>query len=73
MKKYLVSCVDKLTGLELILSEAGYNEAMFYIDSHSTMLDVHCVKDSRQHDITIINTTTRRFLYDEARCVLLGD
>lgn len=73
MRKFTCSTVDNKTGLELILSEAGYNEAMFFVECNFVVLDCHQTKDHDGNTITIIDTTKRTLLYDEARAVLMGD
>jgi len=73
MKKWAGGCVDKKTGLEMILSDAGYNEACFFVEQRFAVRDVRQVRDSDGNNITIFETATRHLIFDENRAVLVGD
>ena len=73
MSIYTASCIDKKTGLELILDGVGFNEACYFAELNFNVRDVHHVKDSAGDSIMVISTDTRTLLYDERRGVLVGD
>ena len=62
MNVYTASCIDKKTGLELILDGAGFNEACYFAGIHFHVRDVHHVKDSAGDSIMVISTDTRTLL-----------
>ena len=74
MRKWAGGCKDNRTGMEILFSELGYNEACAIVDKWQTVYGgVQDVKmDNLKHRV-IISTVERIFLYDEDRELLLGD
>lgn len=69
MRKFDVACTDVLTGMELVLSDASYNNACSYLSKLG-------VVESCQRERTLEMTKIRMacgmsFFYDEKRGVLL--
>ena len=65
MRIFKATCIDKKTGNEMILSEASYNAACFWLDSHFDVTDV-VVEGSN----TVIYTKQGKFFFDEMRDLL---
>lgn len=65
MRIFKTTCIDKKTGNEMILSEASYNAACFWLDSHFDVTDV-VVEGSN----TVIYTKQGKFFFDEMRDLL---
>lgn len=72
MRIWGVMCKDQKTGLEMILSEAGYNEACFYIEQNYKITEIRHVLDRDGNNYMIVETDTRDLIYDEQREVLVG-
>lgn len=70
MRKFVTQCKDKVTGMEMILSECSYNQACCYLDSHYTEKCLGCESFG---DLTKIKFINRNFFYDERRGYLLGE
>ena len=66
MRIFKANCFDNETGMELVLSECGYNEACWWIDSRYNVKYVN-----REGNLTeIICDNGFVFVYDEEREVL---
>lgn len=64
------SCRDNATGLEVVAKECSYNQACSFLEAHKgTSKFVSLAKRGKN---TLIQFTTRTFLYDEERGILLG-
>ena len=73
MREFRTSCIDNVTGMEMVLSECSYNMACDWLErkgfTHYNYFEV-CGTE------TILEFTTpkkRTFIYDEERGILLGD
>lgn len=73
MREFRTSCIDNVTGMEMVLSECSYNMACDWLERKGftkyNYLEV-CGTE------TILEFTTpkkRTFIYDEERGILLGD
>lgn len=70
MKKFNCACVDSLTGYEMILSDASYNNACFYIENQLGE-EIKKITSNYRTNRTTIHTTNKIFIYDENRGYLL--
>ena len=73
MREFRTSCIDNVTGMEMVLSECSYNMACDWLErkgfTHYNYFEV-CGTE------TILEFTApkkRTFIYDEERGILLGD
>ena len=79
-QKYLISCLDDLTKMEILLDRCSYNNACFYLPLCGFNWAVATTKKDYRTNRTLIfetdqkgNIVGRVFLYDENRGLLLGD
>lgn len=70
MKKFNCVCVDSLTGYEIVLADASYNNVCFYIENQLGAEIKKIISDYHTNRTTI-HTTNRTFIYDENRGYLL--
>lgn len=70
MKKFNCACVDSLTGYEMVLSDASYNNACFYIENQLGE-EIKKITSDYRTNRTIIHTANKIFIYDENRGYLL--
>lgn len=74
MKIFRCVAIDTVTKKEMILSEASYNNACFYIDCISELHGFRVLGTETNGNITTIKCTAGlTFYYDEARGYLLKD
>lgn len=69
MKKFVTRCRDKITGMEMILSECSYNQACSYLEEQYAE---KCLGCENFEDLIKIKFVDRNFYYDERRGYLLG-
>lgn len=69
MKKFVILCKDKITGMEMILSECSYNQACSYLENQ---YPGECLGCENVGNLTKIKFAERNFFYDEERGYLLG-
>lgn len=81
MKRFVASCKDNATGMEMILSECSYNSACHYLTSIGFEKEegaIHIKEDYRTgrtlifHENENGNPIGRVYVYDEPRGYLLG-
>jgi hypothetical protein len=66
MRRWLAVCIDRKTNMEIVLSECGYNEACFFLETHGA--EVVSAKGNR-----IVCTNGTVFVYDDERSMLLKE
>lgn len=72
MRIWGVMCKDNKTGLEMILSEAGYNEVCLFIEQNFKIIRDHHFSYRNGNQYLIVETDTRDLIYDAQREVLVG-
>lgn len=70
MKKFNCACIDSLTGHEMVLADASYNNVCFYIENQLNEKIKETASDYRTNRTTI-HTANKIFIYDENRGYLL--
>ena len=70
MKKFNCACVDSLTGHEMVLADASFNNACFYIE-HQLNEEIKKITSDYQTNRSVVYTTNKIFIYDENRGYLL--
>lgn len=85
MRKYMVECTDRKTGLSMVLSECSYNIACDFLERELgkyrvDILDCRVSREGKTKGMTRIRTIhsitkslMRTFYYDEERGYLLGE
>ncbi len=84
MREFKTSCIDVHTGKELILANCSYNMACDWLEKKAKQhgLCICGIGHDRKSNMTHLYTgnptasslnLTRKYYYDEARGVLLGD
>ena len=70
MKKFNCACVDSLTGYEMVLADASYNNACFYIENQLGA-EIKKITSDYHTNRTTVYTANKTFIYDENRGYLL--
>ena len=74
MRIFRTVTIDSVTKKEMVLSDASYNNACFYIDCISELHGFRVLGTETNGNITVIKCTAGlTFYYDEARGYLLKD
>lgn len=79
MREFKTSCVDSITGFEMILSDCSYNMAIDWLERDCKKHCIRPYKAKKVNDLIVIYTTdnyfrdSRKFFYDEKRGYLLGE
>ena len=68
MRIFKATCIDTETGHEMILSDASYNAACFYLDNRFDVVDI-----TMENGLAVILTRQGRFYYDEIRGYLMRE
>lgn len=66
MRRWATVCIDNKTGMEIVLSECGYNEACFFLEMRG--VEVASAKGNR-----VVCTNGTVFVYDDERSMLLKE
>ena len=72
MRRFIATCIDSKTKMEMVLSEASYNMACSFIE-HTLKVPIFDISTETQKDgMTAIKKADRTiFVYDEERGYLL--
>ena len=74
MRIFKSTCIDSKTNMEMVLSDASYNNAAWYIDNLARVNHFRVLGTETVSDLTkIICTAGITFYYDEARGYLLKE
>ena len=74
MKIFKNTCIDTKTNMEMVLSDASYNNAAWYVDNLASINSFRVLGTETVGDLTkIICTAGITFYYDEARGYLLKE
>lgn len=74
MRRFAYSVIDSVTRKTMVLCDASYNNACWYIDSLAEQHNFRVLGTETRNDLTIIKCTSGiTFYYDEARGFLMKD
>ena len=73
MREFKTSCIDNVTGMEMVLSEVSYNMACDWLMRKGFTNYSHFEVCGTEIILEFTEPKKRTFVYDEERGILLGD